>query len=138
MNSQMTDTRFCTVGDIFHAGKRVPARVIRGDCPEAQALVDESGDVLKMLLLVGQSVILRMGNERRAVLPPAIVYMPRNTDIEIVSGQLCAEDRLAFFHPKFIHDSLDWDTVFCLSDSNSPAFRARMSGYTRSSPAFAG
>jgi len=111
-----------TVGAVFHAGKRVPSRVLRGDCPEAQGLFAESGDGLRMLLLVGQSVILRMGNERRAVLPPAIVYMPRNADIEIVSGSLGAEDRLVFFHPKFIHDSLDWDTVFCLSDSNPDAY----------------
>ena len=102
-----------TVGAVFHAGKSVPARVIRGDNPEAHALVGESVDVLKMLLLVGRSVIIRIGNERRAVLPPAIVYVPRNTEIEIVSGSLGTEDRLVFFHPKYIHDSLDWNTVFC-------------------------
>jgi len=107
---------------VFHAGKSVPARVIRGDNPEAHALVGESVDVLKMLLLVGRSVIIRIGNERRAVLPPAIVYVPRNTEIEIVSGSLGTEDRLVFFHPKYIHDSLDWNTVFCLSDSNPDAY----------------
>ena len=116
------DDAFCTIGRTFHSGKRVPVAVFRGDDRDDWERAFLDGEGLRMAFLNGKNLFLRIGNERCAILPPALVFLPRERDIELISGDIRPDDRVVYFHPRFIHDSLNWDNAFAQAFENSDAY----------------
>ena len=116
------DDAFCTIGRIFHSGKRVPVAVFRGDDRDDWERAFLDGEGLRMAFLNGKNLFLRIGNERCAIIAsgprlPASRAGPR-AHLRISDRM----ERVVYFHPRFIHDSLNWDNAFAQAFENSDAY----------------